>query len=223
MLLRGDDNFQHLIDQPINIRCPLCSTHTALIPISVPRFGLIHRFKLRETGIVYRCSSCNGPVFLKFAVKTLSDPIAFDDNFEQVTTSLEPFEMQYLSGPVLDDFREALTCYANSCWNAFASMCRRCIQSVSTSLGVEGSSKVQAQLLELKSMGVADDETFDQLREIMISGHDGAHPHIPALSLARASVLLQLMKDVLYRLYVRPAKIREASELRKEVIARGQP
>jgi hypothetical protein len=99
-------------------------------------------------------------------------------------------------------------------------MCRRCIQSVSASLGADGTSKVQAQLTELKDMGVADEETFQQLHHIMLAGHDGAHPHLPALSPARAAILLQLMKDVLYQLFVRPAKIREAGELRREAISR---
>lgn len=163
--------------------------------------------------------SCNGPVFLRHKVISLSNPITLSDQFEHVAGSLEPFEMQYLAGAVLEDFREALTCYANSCWNAFASMCRRCIQSVSESMGAAGTTKVQSQLQELKAMGVTDDETFEQLHAIMLTGHDGAHPHLPSLSPARAEVLLQLMKDVLYQLFVRPAKIREASELRKAAIA----
>jgi hypothetical protein len=69
-------------------------------------------------------------------------------------------------------------------------------------------------------MGVTDEESFAQLHAIMLSGHDGAHPHLPALSPARAQVLLQLMKDVLYQLYVRPRKIREASELRREAMVK---
>lgn len=60
MQLKADNNIQHLIDSPLNLRCPHCSTLTALIPISVPRFELMHRFKIVETGIVYRYSSCNG-------------------------------------------------------------------------------------------------------------------------------------------------------------------
>jgi hypothetical protein len=125
-----------------------------------------------------------------------------------------------LSGAVLEDFNEALICYANSCWNAFAAMCRRCTQSVCESFGADGTTKVQAQLKDLEAMGVADADTFAQLHQIMLSGHDGAHPHLPALSAARAAVLLQLVKDVLYQLYVRPAKIREAGELRKQAAAK---
>jgi Domain of unknown function (DUF4145) len=220
MEIRSDEQFQHLIDAPVNLRCPHCSTQTALIPISVPRYALIHRFRLTETGLVYRCSSCNRAVFLRYKVHPLSNPVILSDEFEQVTTSLEPFEMQYLAGAVLDDFREALTCYANACWNAFGAMCRRCIQSVSETLGAPGTTKVQAQLEELRNMGVTDEDTFKQLHAIMLAGHDGAHPHLPALSPARAAVLLQLMKDVLYQLFVRPAKIREAGDLRKEAITK---
>lgn len=220
MQLNQGNDFQHLIDAPVNLRCPHCSTLTALIPVSVPRFELMHRFRLKEVGLVYRCSSCNRAVFLRYKIQALGNPITLSDDFEQITTSLEPFEMQYLAGAVLDDFREALTCYANSCSNAFAAMCRRCIQSVSETMGATGTTKVQAQLQELKSMGVTDDETFQQLHAIMLTGHDGAHPHLPALSPARAVILLQLMKDVLYQLFVRPAKIRESSELRKEAVAK---
>ena len=221
MEIRSDNQIQHLIDEPISLRCPHCGTSTALVPVSIPRFELILRFRLTEAGLVCRCSSCNAPVFLRYRVRTLSNPIVLDDDFVQVTTALEPFEMNYLAGAILDDFREALICYSASCWNAFAAMCRRCIQSISTTLGAEGTTKVQAQLQELKEMGVADPNTFDLLREIMLSGHDGAHPHLPALSPARAAVLLHLMNDVLYQLFVRPAKIREASELRKQAIAKG--
>jgi len=65
-------------------------------------------------------------------------------------------------------------------------------------------------------MGVIDEEAFDQLKQIMLTGHDGAHPHLPKLSPERAGVLLELMKDVLYQLFVRQAKIREAAELRRQ-------
>jgi hypothetical protein len=142
------------------------------------------------------------------------------ESFDIINRGVEPFETQYLSGAVLDDLNEALICYANSCWNAFAAMSRRCIQSVCESFGADGTSKVKSQLNELQQMGVADEETFTLLHQIMLTGHDGAHPHLPSLSAARASVLLQLLKDVLYQLYVRPAKIREAGELRRQASTR---
>jgi hypothetical protein len=82
-------------------------------------------------------------------------------------------------------------------------------------LGAEGSTKVQAQLQDLRAMGLVDEEGFDQLHAVMLGGHDGAHPHLPSVSSERASVLLELMKDILYQLFVRKAKIQEAAALRK--------
>jgi len=67
-------------------------------------------------------------------------------------------------------------------------------------------------------MAEIDDETLSLLKQIIIEGHDGAHPHLPDLNQDRASILLELMKDVLYQLYVRKGKLQKAIELRKKAI-----
>ena len=126
--------------------------------------------------------------------------------------------MQHLPDEVAEDFKEALTCYSNSCWNAFASMTRRTLQSAATHLGSEGSTKVQQQLDNLRQMGIVEGEDFEELIAIMLAGHDGAHPHLPKLSAARSAVLLELIKDALYQLFVRKAKIEESARLRSEAV-----
>jgi hypothetical protein len=218
--IASNDNHATLFDNPPAIVCPHCAVKSAVVPISIPRYELIRKFQLREVGIVGQCSSCHRAVFMLHKVIAITTTnIDLSDEFAISNRVIEPFEMQYLSGAVLADFHETLTCYSTSSWNAFDAMSRRCIQSISAAFGAEDTSKVQNQLKELEAMGVADAETFAQLHEIMLSGHDGAHPHLPSLSADRAEVLLHLMKDVLYQLYVRPAKIRESSELRKKAIA----
>ncbi len=147
--------------------------------------------------------------------------IVLAEEYEEVELAQETFDFHYLPDAVQEDFREALTCYSHLCFNAFAAMCRRCIQSTSQELGAEGSNKVQNQLKDLKSMGVIDDGDFDQLKQIILTGHDGAHPHLPKLSRERADVLLELMKDVLYQLFVRKAKIQEAAKLRQEAASKS--
>ena len=97
-------------------------------------------------------------------------------------------------------------------------MSRRTIQSASAELGAEGKDKVLNQIEDLKTMAEIDEETFKLLKAIVLAGHDGAHPHLPALSPERAEVLLELMKDVLYQLFVRKKKIQEAADKRKESI-----
>jgi len=187
--------------------------------VSIPRYEFLLRFKPKTCGIVYRCDACNAPVFLKFKL-TYTNPITVDESFEEVELPTEPFELEHLPAEVASDFKEALTCYSQLCWNAFAAMCRRTLQSAATSLGSEGTTKVQAQVNGLKDMQVIDEEGFSQLREIMVAGHDGAHPHLPKLSPARAEILLELVKDALYQLFVRQAKIKESTKLRAEAQAR---
>jgi Domain of unknown function (DUF4145) len=228
MQIRNDNNPQDVIDRHFTVKCPHCQVKSNLTAVAIPRYELLQRFRPRTVGIAYRCDSCNEPVFLRvpiIKIPSMGHPIDLGISFEEVERAEESFELQYLPGEVAADFEEALKSYSSSCFNAFAAMCRRTIQTASMELGADGTTKVQNQLNDLRAMGVIDDETFLQLREIMLAGHDGTHPHLPKLSPERANVLLELMKDVLYQLFVRQAKIRESTELRQKTIeekSRGQ-
>ena len=65
-----------------------------------------------------------------------------------------------------------------------------------------------------------DDEWKELALQIMLTGHDGAHPHLPDVDTGRAAVLLDLLRDLTYQLYTRPGNIRKAAELRQEAIAK---
>jgi hypothetical protein len=160
----------------------------------------------------YKCNKCGG---LVIAFSSSSDNVVVE---YYPATLNETFEYEYLDGDVRDDFKEALICYSNRCYNAFASMCRRTIQSACDQMGTEGKSKVTKQIRELKEIHDIDDEIFEELQQIIIIGHDGTHPYLPRLSPERAVNLLYLMKDVLDMLFVRKAKIREAKEIRLKEI-----
>lgn len=215
MKLNNANNIQEIFDRHFTLVCPHCGAKTGLTAVSYPRFEYVHRFQLKKVGIVYRCDACEDPIFLKFRVAHLVDHLLeLDERYEEVERPKESFEFQYLPTAVANDFKEALTCYSSGCLNAFAAMCRRTVQSASMELGSKGTSKVKTQIEELRGMGAIDDEGFDQLKQIILDGHDGAHPHLPALSYQRAGVLLELMKDVLYQLFVRQAKVKQAAELR---------
>ena len=71
-------------------------------------------------------------------------------------------------------------------------------------------------------MGVVDDDAFAQLKVIMLAGHDGAHPNLASLSQDRATILLELVKDAMYQLFVRKAKIDRAARLRTEAILKAK-
>jgi hypothetical protein len=220
MYVFSDNNPQNIFDKHYALKCPHCGVQSNISAISIPRYELLLRFRPERVGIVYRCDSCNEPIFLRFTLR-----LDFNNSraeileiYEEVQRVRETFEFNYLPDEVQQDFRETLTCYSILAYNGFAAMCRRTVQSVCTDLGAEGSDKVLNQLKDLKEMAQIDDETFTVLKQIVIDGHDGAHPHLPKLNPQRAGVLLELMKDVLYQLYVRKGKLQEAMALRQAAI-----
>lgn len=219
ILLSTNDSF-NIIDRHFTLKCPHCATLSGLSAISVPQYNLLRRYEPKSVGIAYQCDACQETVFLRFPVSYDwgKNRVVIQDNYTEIERPEEDYEFRYLPDAVSADFREALTCYSNSCFNAFAAMCRRTIQSASAEIGADSKDKVLKQIQDLKNMAEIDEETFELLKTIVLAGHDGAHPHLPALSPERAQVLLELMKDVVYQLFVRKKKIHEAAEKRKQAV-----
>jgi hypothetical protein len=211
-----------ITDQAFTVDCPHCGFPSSISAISIPRFELLERYRPPQVIIGYRCDNCNGPIAARLQTdygEIGKSTVQFNPNsFEQLEYPQQKYEFNYLPNQVADDFREALTCYSYACYNAFAAMCRRTIQSSLTELGADGRSKIMQQLNDARSVTNLDDETYDILKQIIIAGHDGTHPNLPQLKQDRAAVLLELMKDVLYQLFVRKLKLAEAVNLRRSTI-----
>jgi hypothetical protein len=220
MLKSGDDT--EVMDRHFSLQCPHCGDATSTTTISAPKYTTLAKHKPNIIGIGYKCNSCNEPIFLKFRVLRYNLPngwIELSDDYQTVENAIETFDYEYLSSPVKDDLKEALLCHSIGALNAFAAMCRRTVQSAATELGVKGSDRVKKQLEELKDMAQIDEETYSLLFRIIIDGHDGSHPQLPSLSEERAEILLELMKDVIYQLFVRKAKIEKAAQLRQQQLS----
>lgn len=209
-----------VIDKHYTLPCPHCGTKSNLSAVSIPEIRQAVRYKVEQIIIGYRCDSCNAPVALRFQVTGLSDnQLNLSEEYEELERPMETFDYQHLPNDVASDFKEALTCYSHGCCNAAAAMCRRTIQSVATNLGATGTSKVEKQILDAKDTADMDDDTFAGLKEVMLGGHDGAHPHLPEVTTERAAVLVEMMKDVLTQIYVRKERIQTAMKLRQQAIA----
>jgi len=226
MIITNSNDPGSIYDKHFQITCPHCGVLSNITAISIPRYEFLARYKPPQIGIVYRCDSCNLPIFIKFSnidYQTGSNRVVIDpSSFTEIEKHQETFDFQYLPDEIEKDFKEALVCYSHDAYNGFAAMCRRTIQSTFTHLGAEGKTKVKDQYLEVNKTLALDDDTSKILEQIIIAGHDGAHPHLPELSESRAVILLELMKDVLYQLFVRKAKIQESIDLRKEEITKAK-
>jgi DNA-directed RNA polymerase subunit RPC12/RpoP len=138
-------NSKELFDHAITLTCPHCNSKTNLTLISPPDFASLVRYLPNHVGMAYKCNACHKPIFLKFIqirYELQASRIFIGNEYEEIEHPLETFDFQYIPEPAQSDFKEALICYSNGAYNAFAAMCRRTIQSSATLIGAKGKDRV---------------------------------------------------------------------------------
>ena len=202
--------------------CPHCHVLAHFSPMAVPRFELLTRNRPKQIGVVFRCESCNAPRFVKFQVKAYDESrIELSRAYIELETVKEKFQLGYLPEATELLFREALTCYSNGCFNAFASMCRRTAQSIFEDRGSSGKLAAFDQFAQVKDLARVDDETFDLLQRIVFDSDGDHEPNMPQIGASQAGVLLEAMKDLLYQAYVRQGRLQQAISMRRHFRADG--
>ena len=143
MYIDCESRLRYPFDQHLALTCPNCQVLSHITPVAVPDFEKLTRFMPKHVGVVYRCDSCNSPIFLKFNVRAYrKERVELSSSYSEIERPPERFNFTYLPEDVEVLFREALRCYSNSCFNAFASMCRRTAQSAFRDLGDTGKLKI---------------------------------------------------------------------------------
>jgi hypothetical protein len=210
----------HVEYQGIALTCPHCQTLTHLTPAAVPKFDELSRRKPKHVGIVFRCDACGEPIFLKFAAKAYTAlRVELAPNYMEIERAKENFPLSYLPEEAEELFKEALSCYAASCFNAFGSMSRRTAQSLFRELGERGKLELFDTLQEIRALAELDDETFAALRAVLFGSDSDPWPHQPDLNAERAGILLEVMRDLLYQTFVRKARLVQAMTFRRFVAA----
>jgi hypothetical protein len=210
----------HVEYQGIALTCPHCQTLTHLTPAAVPKFDELSRRKPKHVGIVFRCDACGEPIFLKFAAKAYTAlRVELAPNYMEIERAKENFPLSYLPEEAEELFKEALGCYAASCFNAFGSMSRRTAQSLFRELGERGKLELFDTLQEIRALAELDDETFAALRAVLFGSDSDPWPHQPDLNAERAGILLEVMRDLLYQTFVRKARLVQAVTFRRFVAA----
>jgi hypothetical protein len=198
------------------LACPHCQVLSHLTPVSVPSYAQLAAFKPSHVGIVYRCDSCNAPVFLKFPVKMYAPGrVELSSSFHELERAKERFSFTYLPEDAEALFKEALGCFSAGHHNAFASMCRRTAQAVFADLGDNGKLRMFDELNDVREMAELDQDTFNVVRKVLFGTDAEPRPGIPALDAYSASVLLEVMKDLLYQSYVRKGRLQQAMMVRR--------
>jgi hypothetical protein len=172
------------------------------------------RHRPKHVGLVYQCDACRAPVFLRFAVKGYGERnIELFRNFVELERPKERFPFSYLPAHTEALFREALSCYSNNNFNAFASMCRRTAASAFSALGESGKFRAFDEVLVAQNIAEIDEDSFAPIKQILFEAEQ--EEDLPILSRAQAGVLLEVMKDMLYQCFVRRGKLTRAIKVRR--------
>jgi hypothetical protein len=183
-------------------------------PQSVPDAAVLLRDKPKHVGLVYQCDACHAPVFLRFTVREYdNNRVELQRNFVELERPKERFAFSYLPKHTEIMFREALTCYSNNSFNAFASMCRRAAKSSFDALGEGGKLRAFEEVLVAQEIAGIDDETFAPIKTVLFDS--GEQEELPLLNHAQAGILLEVLKDLFYQCFVRPGKLTRAIKVRQ--------
>lgn len=205
-------------DQEANLAltCPHCQVLSHITPIAVPSFHELVTHRPKQVGVVYRCDSCNGAVFLRFPVRVYgTNRIELASQYQEIERPREKFSYTYLPEEVELLFREALACYSNGSYNAFASLARRAMQGAFADLGEAGKLRIFDQLNDVRTMADIDAPTYIDIKRVVFGNDNDPHPSLPVFDDQRAGVLLEVMKDLLYQVYVRKGRLQQAMMMRR--------
>ena len=224
----SSDRFHNDQAQSLALTCPHCSVFAHQTPLAVPHFADLQAYRPKQVGIIYRCDSCNSPVFLRFNVRHYEpNRIELSSQFSEVERPPEKFSFSYLPEPVETMFREALQCYSVGAFNAFASMCRRSMQEAFTALGESGKLRLFDELNDLREMAEIDNASFTLVKRVIFGTDADPAPGLPTLDDDQAGLLLEVMKDLLYQAYVRKGRLQQAMVIRRffseEAARQGPP
>ena len=201
-------------NEQIGLECPYCSVYSHMSPESVPDADDLLQHKPKHVGLVFRCDACSAPVFLRFAVKRFGeDQVELYRNFIELERPKERFSFSYLPKETEILFREALSCYSNNNFNAFASMCRRSASSAYAALGDGGRLRAFEEIVIAQDIAGIDDDTFAPIKFILFD--TGEEEDLPLLNRAQAGILLEVLKDMFYQCFVRRGKLTRALKVRR--------
>jgi len=206
----------HDQESALALTCPHCQVLAHVSPVSVPDFNALQQHKPAQVGIVYRCESCNAPVFLRFTVKLYGGSrVELAPNFTELERAREKFNFTYLPEDTETLLKETFACFTAGCYNAFASMCRRVAQRTFADLGADGKLELYDELANVKRLAEIDDATFEVVRKALFDFDEPGRGNLPVIDSFQAGVLLEVLKDLLYQAYVRRGRLQQAMMVRR--------
>jgi hypothetical protein len=206
----------HDQESALALQCPHCQVLAHITPVSVPDFNTLQQHKPAQVGIVYRCESCNSPVFLRFTVKLYGGSrVELAPGFVELERAREKFSFTYLPEDTEALVKEAFACFTAGLFNAFSSMCRRVAQATFADLGPQARLDLFDELENIRRLAELDDDSYELVRKVLFDFDEPGRGNLPAPDAFQAGVLLEVLKDLLYQAYVRRGRLQQAMMVRR--------
>jgi hypothetical protein len=216
LYIDSSSQLNHDLDKNLVVTCPHCLAVAHITPSAVPRFEELQLYRPKQVGLVYLCDACHMPIFLRFTVRVYgATRIELSPQFTEVERAREKFSFAYIPEDVELLFREALACFSQGAFNAFASMCRRTAQAMFVELGESGRLRLFDELNAARELANITPEIFAKMKNILFSADSDVRSTLPLLDGYEAGILLEVVKDLLYEAYVRKGKLQQAIMVRR--------
>src|SRR5579863_8969797 len=216
LYIDSTSHLHHDLAKNLVVTCPHCQAVAHITPSAVPRFEDLQLYRPRQVGLVYLCDACHMPIFLRFAVRVYGAArIELSPQFTEIERAREKFSFAYIPEDVELLFREALVCFSQGAFNAFASMCRRTAQMRFTDLGEAGKLRLFDELNAVRELASIAADIFAKLKTVLFGADPEARAPLPLLDGYEAGIVLEVMKDLLYEAYVRKGKLQQAIMMRR--------
>jgi hypothetical protein len=216
MYIDSASHLHHDLAKNLVVTCPHCQTVAHLTLCAVPRFEDLQQYRPRQVGLVYLCDACHMPIFLRFTVRVYGAArIELSPQFTEIERAREKFSFTYIPEDVEVLFREALTCYAQGAFNAFASMCRRTMQAVFIDLGEPGKLRLFDELNAVRELANLETDIFNKVKQVLFGAELDTYAPVPLIDGYEAGIMLESVKDLLYEAYVRKGKLQQAIMVRR--------
>lgn len=224
-MIRFYGDRREMVPEQMNIGgvCPHCKGGTHFTLMAQPNTARMQRDGIGEVVLSFSCDLCLRAIPVLWHVRGFEGGNIIFTGPDLILRVREPFDFDHVPDGVRPAIEEALDCLSVSAYNGFAALCRRAVQAISANLGAKGSDRVKKQVDEMLQLTDLSEDWHSLLKEVLLTGHDGAHPHLPPVNADRAAVLLSLVQDLTYELYTRPGKVREAAALRAKAIEQNRP
>jgi len=216
LYIDSTSRLHHDQEKNLVVTCPHCQAVAHITPSAVPRFEELQLYRPRQVGLVYQCDACHMPIFLRFTVRVYgATRIELSPQFTEVERAREKFSFAYIPEDVELMFREALTCFSQGAFNAFASMCRRTAQAMFADLGEAGRLRLFDELTAVRELADIGAEILAKTKSVLFGAELDAQATLPLLNGYEAGIMLEVVKDLLYEAYVRKGKLQQAIMVRR--------